>query len=106
MNGILLGETGDLQIKVKRGADGKIKSGLTVGDITQQNQRIILLAEKGEIKEAPLLGVGTQSFIDDDSPADFLREVRTNLRMDGQNVKSCGFDSNGKLVIIGGYENN
>ena len=105
-NGILLDETGDLQIKVKRDAKGMITGGLVTGDVTQQNQRTLLLAEKGEIKEAPLLGVGTASFLDDDNPSDYLREVRTNLRMDGQKVKQCGFDKTGKLIIIGGYENN
>ena len=103
-NGILLDETGDLQIKVRL-EKGMIISGLFVGDVTQQNQRTLLLAEKGEIKEVPLMGVGTASYLDDDNPSYYLREVRTNLRMDGQTVKQCGFDKTGKLVIIGGYEN-
>ncbi len=103
MKGILLDEANDLQMQVRH-ASGKIAGGLVIDDITRQNQKIILLAEKGEIKEVPLLGVGTQSFLDDDDPADFLREVRTNLRMDGQTVKECGFDENGKLVIIGNYK--
>ena len=106
MTGILLDETGDLRIEVKRDSREMITGGIVTGEITPQNQRIILLAEKGEIKEAPLLGVGTASFLDDDDPSGYLREVRTSLRMDGQTVKSCGFDNNGKLVIIGSYENN
>jgi hypothetical protein len=101
--GVLFDDTGDLQIKARRNAQGKIVSGLVIGDVTAQNQRTILLAEKGEIKEAPLLGVGTQSFIDDDEPADFFREVRTNLRMDGQTVKEVGFNETGKLVITAFY---
>ena len=101
--GILLNNDMDLQIEVKRDGNGLITSGLVIGNVTKQNQRIILLAEKGEIKEAPLMGVGIASFLDDDSPSELLREVRTNLRDDGQQVNSCGFDKEGKLVIIGGY---
>lgn len=102
--GILLdADTGDLKIAVVRDASGKITSGLEIGDVTEQNQRTILLAEKGEIKENPLLGVGLTSFLDHDEPSELLREVRENLRADGQTVSKCGFDTGGKLIIIGGY---
>ncbi len=102
--GILLDETGDLLIEVKRDKNGLITSGTVVGDVTKQNQRTILLAEKGEIKEVPLIGVGIASYLDDDNPSELLREVRTNLREDGQKVRSCGFDTDGNLIIEGGYE--
>ncbi|MFT4223315.1 hypothetical protein [Dysgonomonas sp.] len=102
--GILLNEEGDLLIEIQRDAKGQIVRGLVLGDVTSQNQDTILLAEKGEIKNAPLLGVGIASYLDDETPSDLLREVRINLRMDGQKIRSCGFDNNGKLIIQGGYE--
>lgn len=101
--GILLTENMELDIEVVRNAEGKIVSGLQVGDVTRQNQRTIILAHKGEIKEAPTLGVGLASFLDDDDPSDLLREIRTNLREDGQVVSSCGFNLSGKLVIDAKY---
>ena len=102
--GILLNEEGDLLIEIQRDAKGQIVRGLVLGDVTKQNQNTIILAEKGEIKNSPLLGVGIASYLDDESPSELLREVRINLRMDGQKVRSCGFDDNGKLIIQGGYE--
>jgi hypothetical protein len=102
--GLLLDDNFELQINVVRDLNGLISSGLVIGDVTQQNQKIILLAEKGEIKEAPKLGVGIASFIDDDSPSDLLREIRENLREDGQTVNSCSFNATGKLVIDSKYE--
>ncbi len=102
--GILLDDNGDLLVQVIRDNSGLITSGLVVGDVTKQNQRSILLAEKGEIKRAPLLGVGIASYIDDENPSELLREIRINLRDDGQTIRSCGF-KDGKLVIDGGYEN-
>lgn len=102
--GILIGDDGDLLIEVTRNALGKITDGLVIGDVTSQNQNTILLAEKGEIKNSPLLGVGIASYLDDESPSELLREVRINLRIDGQKIRSCGFDDNGKLIIQGGYE--
>lgn len=102
--GILLDDNFELQVKVERDSNGLITSGFIIGDVTRQNQRTILLAEKGEIKEAPTLGVGIASFLDDDSPSDLLREIRENLREDGQTVNSCGFGADGKLIIDAGYE--
>ncbi|MDD3079087.1 MAG: hypothetical protein PHH37_08285 [Paludibacter sp.] len=102
--GILLTENNDLDIKVVRDADGKIVSGLQIGDVTRQNQRTIILAQKGEIKEAPTMGVGLASFIDNDDPSDLLREIRANLREDGQVISSCGFNDDGNLLIDAEYE--
>lgn len=103
--GILIGDDGDLLIEVTRDAQNKITDGLVIGDVTSQNQNTILLAEKGEIKNSPLLGVGIASYLDDETPSELLREVRINLRLDGQKIRSCGFDDEGKLIIQGGYEN-
>lgn len=104
--GILLDpDTGDLQMRVIRDSNGLITSGFLIGNVTEQNQRAILLAEKGEIKENPLLGVGIASFLDHDDPSELLREVRENLRMDGQTVNKCGFNNEGNLIIVGGYDN-
>ncbi|WP_165044645.1 hypothetical protein [Dysgonomonas sp. ZJ709] len=102
--GILLDDTGDIAIDVRRDSNGLITGGLVIGDVTNQNQRTILTSEKGEIKPSLLLGVGIASFLDDDEPSLLLREVRVNLRDDGQTVNSCGFNPEGKLVIIGGYD--
>lgn len=102
--GILLDENGDLFIKPVRDVNGLILSGVVVGDVTVQNQQTILLAEKGEIKEHPTLGVGVTSFLDDDDPSELLREIRLNLTKDGQKVEFCGFNERGKLIINAGYE--
>ncbi|MBP1637448.1 MAG: uncharacterized protein H6Q18_237 [Bacteroidetes bacterium] len=102
--GILLTENMELDIKVVRDAEWKIVSGFQIGDVTRQNQQTIILAQKGEIKEAPTLGVGLASFVDDDDPSDLLREIRVNLREDGQVVNLCGFNSSGKLVVDANYE--
>lgn len=102
--GILVGDNNDLDIQVIRDASGKIVQGLVIGDVTEQNQRTILLAEKGEIKNSPLQGVGLASYLDDEDPSVLLREIRTNLRNDGQTIRACGFNESGKLIIVGGYE--
>jgi hypothetical protein len=101
--GILLDDNFELQINVVRDSNGLITSGLTFGDITRQNQKIILLAEKGEIKEVPTMGVGIASFLDDDNPLDLLAEINENLCNDDQTIKTCVFNITGKLIIDAGY---
>lgn len=103
--GILLNDTGDLLIRVVKNSSGLITQGLVVGNVTKQNQRTILSAEKGEIKSNPTLGVGIRSYLDDEDFSRLLRETRIKLREDGQKVKSCGFDKQGNIIIQGGYEN-
>ncbi|NDW10445.1 hypothetical protein [Dysgonomonas sp. 520] len=102
--GILLGDDGDLNIQVERDFEGKIIKGLRVGDVTGQNQKTILISEPGDIKENPVQGVGVASYLDDDDVSDLFRSIRINLRNDGQNVRRCGFNENGKIIIVGGYD--
>lgn len=94
MRGILLDDTNNLLIQNKT---------LTIGETLFQNQKLIIGSHKGEIKENPLLGVGITNFIDDEEPSELLREVRINLRMDGQKVKKSLFE-NGKLIIESKYD--
>ena len=50
----------DLGNSVVFGGDGRI----ALGDITEQNQRLLLSINKGEIKQAPLKGVGIGNFLE------------------------------------------
>lgn len=92
--GILLDENNNLQI-----VDGSV----VIGSNILQSQRIIIEAAKGEIKEDPLLGAGIAQYLDDDDPAEMLREVRVNLRRDGQKVKICRMNGD-ELQISSKYE--
>ena len=103
-SGILLNGSMDLDIRVVRDANGLILSGFVVGNVTAQNQQIILLSEKGEIKESPKMGVGLNSHLDDDRPSELLREIRQNLTDDGQKIETIRINDAGKLEIKSGYD--
>lgn len=65
-----------------------IKNGdFVMGDATQQHQRRLLMAQKGEYKQHPLVGVGLRNFIDDESPDNLKREIRMQFVRDGMAVK-------------------
>ena len=104
MKGIMLDDNHELQIEVKKDADGKITSGVVIGDITFQNQELIIACEKGEIREAPEKGVGAANYVDDEQPDDFIKAINIELTREGMKIDSIGFDGGGKLVIDAKYK--
>lgn len=92
-------------------ADGDVD--FTAGDLqladaaraTEQHKRDILLAAAGDFKEAPAVGVGAVEYLNDENPGLFLRDVRKQMQADGMTVERVEFDSDGGLIIDGGYEN-
>lgn len=102
MNGVIL--TGEYEPEVSVSKNNSlIVSGLVVGEITRQNQSVLLLAEKGEIKESPLAGVGISNYLDDENTDDMMREIRSQFANDGMKVRKLEISS-GKIQINAKYE--
>jgi uncharacterized radical SAM superfamily protein len=78
MKGILLDENGGLMVR---------NGSLVIGDVAQQNQRIILYANKGEIKESPLVGVGLDNMLLEHDFKAIRKEIINQMENDGQRVK-------------------
>jgi hypothetical protein len=97
MNDILLDTDGDLSI---------VNGDFDIGFSDNQHQEHILLANKGEFKEHPEIGVAIHAMIGDDDYTDMLIEIKKNLEYDGMKIKNVRFDENGNLDIDGYYKNN
>lgn len=85
--GILLDADFDLRVDVKRNNSGLIERGLVIGATTSQNQMILLMANKGELKEHPMSGVGVDNFVEDYSGDALAREIRKEFSQDGMTVR-------------------
>lgn len=90
MNGILLNDDFSLRVQLLRDGQGKIVSGLMTGDINPQRVRFIALAQKGELKEQPLLGFGIENYLK--SPVQsvrqkFINELEKELAIDRMQAK-------------------
>lgn len=96
-------DTGDVMTDTHRNRHGLVDGGLMVGDVTYQNQAIILQANKGDFKEYPTLGVGLADMINDDNVAGWRREIVLQLEGDGMSIKSVKIDNDKKLTIDAGY---
>ncbi len=94
MKDILTDEDGDLLIK---------NGDIVIGYSDNQHQEDIILANKGEYKETPEIGVGIFQMLSDDNPMGVLIEIKKNLQYDGMNVRNVKFEENGKITIDGEY---
>lgn len=92
MNGIQMVDY-DLDIKVVNDASGRIASGLVVGDILHQNQALILVLHKGDLKDDVSVGVGIDRMLLDNDWLGWEREIRDQLEMDGQKVEEVKVDN-------------
>lgn len=96
--GILLSNDLDLAISVQRDSAGLVTSGMQIGNVTHQNQKLIIVASKAEFKEEPITGVGSQLFLESDRKEDFAREIKSQLSADGQRLKRIAFDKDVILI--------
>jgi hypothetical protein len=94
MNDILLDSNGDLSFK---------NGDLEIGYSDNQHQEHILIANKGEFREFPELGVGIIQMLNDDDYLPVLIEAKKNLEYDGMKINNIKFEENGNLNIDGSY---
>lgn len=102
MKGIQLKDY-EVDIQVRRGRDGKITGGLVIGDTLRQNQVLLLLLHKGELKERPAVGCGISDMLLDNDPAYWRTVIREQLEMDGQTIHSVKITRTG-IRIAATYE--
>lgn len=95
MTDILLSKTGDLDIQ---------HGDIVIGYSDNQHQEHILLANKGDYKEFPELGIGINNMLNDDDFMPFLIEAKKNLEYDGMKINNIKFEENGNLNIDGYYK--
>ena len=93
---------------IKHTSDGDVD--ITGNDInyvesTQQHQSDLLLLVKGELKDAPSVGVGLADFIGDEDNSDLSTEIRTEFRKDGMKVSEINIQG-GIIKVNAAYDNN
>lgn len=88
--------TDDLQSLIQDGD-------FVIGESTYQHQRCLLLADKGEFKQFPKVGVGSKRFLESQNPNDFAREVRQEFTSDGMVVNQIKIEDNLEINIDAQY---
>lgn len=87
----------DLLALPVRDDEGRIIRGIVLGEITSQNQAMLVVAASGEFKAHPTTGVGAMRYLRDDSTEDFIAAVCAQLRGDGMKVISVSYSDDLKI---------
>jgi hypothetical protein len=84
-------------------SDGKILSGVAIGEVTEQNIAILLMARKGEFKEFPNVGVGLIDALLDDDLLGFRHSIREEFKKDGLTIELLELYDLNKIDIKAKY---
>lgn len=86
---------GDLMIR-----DGHF----VIGESTEQHKKDLLIAQKGDYRQHPFVGVGIGDYLEDDELADIGQEIQKQFEMDGMKVKKVEVFEDGKINIEAKYD--
>ena len=95
MTDLLLDENDDILFK---------NGDIVIGISDNQNQKLILAANKGEYKQHPEVGVGIVQMIADDEFTEILIETKKQLEYDGMQIDDVRLTQEGKMFIEGKYK--
>lgn len=94
MQDFILDDSGDLAFE---------NGDLAIGRSDEQHQKHILIANKGEYKQYPELGVSIAEMLNNDTYSAVLIEAKKNLEYDGMKINDISLSEDGKLLIDGEY---
>ena len=75
---------------------------MTVGEVTEQNQYLLLITHQGEWKEFPLVGVGIGDLVNDSDLMKWKRAIGEALEQDGQTIETLELTTD-RLTIKASY---
>lgn len=76
---------------------------LLIGQADSQHQKHILIAEKGEYKQFPELGVGILNLLNSEDATAMLIEAKRNFEYDRMRVKELRFTDDNTLIVDAPY---
>lgn len=89
-------ESGSVDLELAGGS-------MAVGEVTEQNQYLLLMSHAGEWKEFPLVGVGIGDVVNDHDLERWERAIGEALEADGMTIEKLELTTN-KLNIIARYK--
>jgi hypothetical protein len=72
---------------------------LVTGDVLYQQQALLLATGESEWKQSPVVGVGMDSYILDESELEVMRKTRQQYKSDGLLITTLKKTTNGNLTI-------
>jgi hypothetical protein len=85
--------------------DLKIANGdFVVGESSAQHQQLLLLLEKGELRQYPQTGVGVKNFLNDDNLSGLHQEVVKQFKADGLTINRLKIYNDGQMELDANYQ--
>jgi GH35 family endo-1,4-beta-xylanase len=77
-----------------------------IEESTEQHMEALIIAEKGEYKATPLVGVGIKTFLNDDIvySDDLKRAISEELETDGMTIEDLNINDIDNIKITAEYE--
>ncbi|MEN9458941.1 MAG: hypothetical protein RL135_1535 [Bacteroidota bacterium] len=83
--------------------DLRIENGdFVIGESTMQHQQLLIASHKSDFRGFPLVGVGINDYLLEETEQDLMREIRSQFETDGMKVKRLAFEAN-KLTVNANY---
>ena len=95
MKDIKLDETGDLEIQ---------NGDFVIGESTLQHQEHIIIANQGEYKEHPEVGVGIVAALLTEEPNQTLTRIKRQLEYDGMKVAQLRLNEDQSIDVDAQYQ--
>lgn len=73
-------------------------------DTTLQHQKLIILTNKGDWKNAPEVGVNMRKYFLNENFSGLLVETKKQFVIDGMNVQSVSINENAELITKAEYK--
>ena len=96
--GIQINGNYDLAIQLRFDLNGKIVSGLVLGDVLYQNQAMLMLAHEGDYKENPLIGIGLPDIVNDNDFEYWTEKIAKQIEADGQKISRLELNEKGLIL--------
>lgn len=98
------GELLDVKINPQHDAEGKIISGFVIGSTLEQNKALILIAQPGDFKANPTLGVGFEDILLSGDLLKYRHKIREQFKKDGLKVTQLKLYNLDNIKIEAAYE--
>jgi hypothetical protein len=94
----------DIKINPIRDQDGKIISGLVIGNILEQNKALILIGSQGDFKYRPDLGVCFEDVLLGGDLLEYRHKITEHFTKDGLKITELDLYRTDYIKIIANYE--
>lgn len=104
VDNIYEGNLMDIKINPIRDIDGKIISGLVIGNILEQNKALILIGSQGDFKYRPDLGVCFEDVLLGADLLEYRHKITDHFEKDGLKITELDLYRTDNIKIIANYE--